>query len=924
MSSLHTGVRGFEEDSTPEIMLQHLFLKLTDRVGCGKILFLMNNYTSYKVSWVAYACIFISGAASLAYELIWFRHFALLFGASLYALSAVLCAFMMGLAAGAWIMGRILARIGTEITPGKLIRAYGLLEGLIGFYALCFPFGLDLLETLYPLILPESGEVGLGVHILEFILGTLLMFPATLLMGATLPLMGCWATGNQRQKVFTQVSLLYGVNTIGAVFGCLFTQFFAVRLLGVQGATWVAIGLNALVFILCFGRPQNFYTTDSSQTQTKKINKKQEKEAGVSPTIVFLVFVMFAYSGMASLSSEILWTRILVFPLGSTLYSFALILATFLLGIATGSLAANKLLGRSHWVLKFVGIEIAIGVFCIAIIPVLSNLTEWTSLADQYFYSLDPSAGKTFLIRALFAFGLMFLPTFGFGLLFPLANHIYSYRFDELKGEDGVGKILGNTYSINTVGAVLGTVLTPFVFIPLFGIRLSLYGIYAVLILFGLYILGRVRKLRPLSMTMVLGGVFLLLALGKNYWVAEIETQKAGQGNFARLEVNVPADRIRLLDYKEGEHSTISVVEDKESRARTIYLDGFSTATVSSAFSGSTYMQAMGFVPMALHPSPKRVLVIGFGTGNTMGTASMFPGAEVHGVEIDKNVLKFSKWFATWNHDVLNRPNTKMFIQDGRAFLKWSQSTYDVIIMEPMSPLQAGVVNLYSKEFYELALSHLKEDGLLVQWLPLHLVGPEDARSITHTFQKVFPEFSVWNSFLTRIVMLVGSRKPVSLDKNHFETLMGSPEIKQIAQEMKVNSFLDFADFFVTDGKRLSPFLEGAGEITDDSPLLEFSSVSLLPPLQWETDESFLNLLRPRIDQFPDVKGISAGELEILKQSFAIRTAQRLGLFARRYHGPGEDYFASGKYFAGLEALRVYFESNKSTKIDLHDAKWND
>ena len=134
-----------------------------------------------------------------------------------------------------------------------------------------------------------------------------------------------------------------------------------------------------------------------------------------------------------------------------------------------------------------------------------------------------------------------------------------------------------------------------------------------------------------------------------------------------------PQTRVKLLDYKEGEHSTISVVENKQSQARTIYLDGFSTATVSSAFSGSTYMQAMGFVPMVLHPAPKRVLVIGFGTGNTLGTASLFPGAEVHGVEIDKNVLEFSKWFSQWNHDVLNRPNTKMFIQDGRALFEMVQ-----------------------------------------------------------------------------------------------------------------------------------------------------------------------------------------------------------------------------------------------------------
>jgi spermidine synthase len=424
-------------------------------------------------------------------------------------------------------------------------------------------------------------------------------------------------------------------------------------------------------------------------------------------------------------------------------------------------------------------------------------------------------------------------------------------------------------------------------------------------------------------MATVLGGVFFVLVAGKGFWVPDIETRKAGQGNFARLEVNVPAGRIRLLDYKEGEYSTISVVEDKESLARTIYLDGFSTATVSSSFSGSTYMQAMGFVPMALHPSPKkRVLVIGFGTGSTMGTASLFPGAEVHGVEIDKNVLEFSKWFATWNHDVLSRSNTKMFIQDGRTFLKWSKSAYDVIIMEPMSPLQAGVVNLYSREFYELALSHLKENGLLVQWLPLHLIGPEDARSITHTFRQVFPEFSVWNSFLTRIVLLVGSRESITLDKNYFDILMRSDEIKQIAGEMKVNSFLDFADFFITDGKHLSLFLAGAGEITDDAPLLEFSSVSLLPPLQWETDESFLNLLRHRLDQFPDVKGMP--EMEVFKQNYAVRTAQRFGLFVRRYHGPGENFFASGNYLAGLDALRNYFASHKNPQIHLRDARWND
>ncbi|MEK9628694.1 MAG: fused MFS/spermidine synthase [Nitrospinota bacterium] len=862
---------------------------------------------------VAYGCLFSSGMATLIYELIWFRYLTLVFGASLYALSAVLCAFMLGLAGGAWLMGRVLSKEGIS---RRLILWYGAFEGLIGLYALAFPLGLELLENIYPLILPADGQAGMGLHFMEFVLGTFLMLPATLLMGATLPLMGCWAIGQDRDQVLNQLSRLYGWNTLGAVFGCLFTQFFAIRLLGVQGAIWVGVFLNFLVFLVCFFLGKKLSQEEFAEPLVKgkkKINVGDDKPP---EGITFLIFVMFAYSGMAALSSEILWTRILVFPMGTTLFSFALILSTFLSGIALGSLVAKQFLGNSNWVLKFILIEIAIGLVCIGILPVLENLTEWTSIADQFFYSLESSPEKTLLVRFLFAFGLMFVPTFGFGLLFPLANQIYSLNLS------AVGRAIGNTYSINTIGGVVGTILTPFVFIPFFGIRMSIFIIYSVLILLGVFVFGKYRKQSPGLRATTLGITFLLLFFGKLFFVPTIETEKSGVHNLARLEINIPRERIRLLDYKEGEFLTISVVEDMESGARTIYLDGFSTATVSRAFSGSTYMQAMGFVPMVLHPSPKNVLVIGFGTGNTLGIASLFPNANVHGVEIDKNVLEFSKWFSDWNHDVLQKSNTKIFLQDGRAFLRWSETKYDVIIMEPMSPLQAGVVNLYSKEFYDLALDHLKEGGVLVQWLPLHLIGREDARSITQTFNNVFPEFSVWNSFLTRIVLLVGSREKVEIDKKLFDKKMKNPELRKVAEEMKVMTFLDFADFFLTDGDHLNEFLDSAPLIKDNRPILEFSKVSLLPPMKWETDESFLNMLRHRINQKPPVKGLRVEEQEIFERDFKLRTAQRLGVFSRRYQGPGAEAFASRNYFLGLEAMTIYFDSYKDPSVHLDEAIW--
>ena len=139
---------------------------------------------------------------------------------------------------------------------------------------------------------------------------------------------------------------------------------------------------------------------------------------------------------------------------------------------------------------------------------------------------------------------------------------------------------------------------------------------------------------------------------------------------------------------------------------------------------------------------------------------------------------------------------------------------------------------------------------------------------------------------------------------------------------MKVRSFLDFLDFFLTDGDRLSAFLEGAKEITDNKPVLEFSRVSLLPPMKWETDESFLNILRHRINQMPNLDGIAQEEKEDFERGFRLRTAQRLGVFSQRYQGPGAEIFSNHNYFSGLEAMRIYFDSYKKPSIHLDGARW--
>lgn len=865
-------------------------------------------------------CLFVSGAASLTYELVWIKRLSLIFGGTLYAISAVLCAFMTGLALGAWAVALYLDR--AEQKPGGInhIRLYGILEGLIGVYALLFPSGLKLLETIYPAL----NDLGFGshpsIHFIEFILSAVLMFPATLLMGATLPIIGSWAIQGQSANIFRNVSVLYSLNTFGAVAGCLFTQFLAIKYFGLQGTTLAAVGMNGLIFVLCFPF-KKIPITEEKKAPPKPENREIFETEPTRFLKVFLL-VIFSFSGMVALANEILWTRILVFPLGSSLYSFALILATFLFGIALGSLFADKLIGgsigknRPRWIEKFLLVELAIGVYCIGIIPAFETLPELTAWADKLFYGLENTPSKTLMVRSMFAFGLMFLPTLGFGMIFPLANHINFSLFQ------GVTRTLGNSYAVNTLGAIMGAILTPFLFIPFFGIRSSLFLLSAALIFLSCLALTATLGWTRLRLGISLGILILMLFGAYSFSNPGINTNRMGDHNFARMEINVPQEQTKLLDYKEGNFSTLSVVENIRTGARTLYVDGFSTATVSNSVGGSAYMQAMGFLPMALHPNPRRALVMCFGTGNTLGTVSLFPGVEVDGVEIDRNVLSLAHWFTKWNHDVLKKSNIQITVQDARNFIQWTPNRYDVITLEPMSPVQAGVANLYSREFYQNSRDRLTPDGIMMQWLPLHLVGPAESRAIIKTFQAAFPYTSVWNSFLTRIVLLVGSNSEIKLDKKRFEKIMLNPDLKKAAQQIGIHSFTDIMDFFLADGKDITGMIGETHEITDDFPLLEYSPVNLLPPLKRETDEMFLNLLRHRVNGFPPVKGLASEDTAYYSRDFELRTAQRMSVFSQRYQGPGREAFARKQFLSGLEQVKVFLDGRENKNIRLSESGW--
>ena len=351
---------------------------------------------------VIYFCLFLSGATSLTYELIWTRKLTLIFGNTLYAISAVLCAFMIGLALGAWITSIILNRFDPNERL-NLIKVYAIAEVLIGLYALFFPYLLDSFRNWF------YGWGNLEISIIqqfsEFSLCTLIMLPATFLMGATLPIIGTWASQKNNGKVLHAVSRIYGFNTFGAMFGCLFAQFIGIKYFGVSVTTTIAIIINFLIFIACF----YVFSSDSEEplSTTKKNKKKVKSSKKQNKTFEIFIAFLFAYSGMASLGSEILWTRALIFPMGSALHTFAIILATFLFSIALGSLIADKLFKNTNYTLTFILIEIAIGLVCIGMLPIFDNFMEWTQQADKIFYSLDSTPSINLFTHSFFAIGII-------------------------------------------------------------------------------------------------------------------------------------------------------------------------------------------------------------------------------------------------------------------------------------------------------------------------------------------------------------------------------------------------------------------------------------------------------------------------------------------------------------------------------------
>jgi len=762
-------------------------------------------------------CFFFSGATGLLYQVLWVRMLGLVFGHTVFAITTVLAAFMGGLGLGSYLFGRIVDR------QKHVLGLYGILEAAIGLYVLATPLLFSWAELLYIRLNRDLHLAFYTFSLAQFVLIFLILLVPTTLMGGTLPILSRFFVRDVH-SLGKRVGFLYALNTFGAVLGAYLTGFYLIPTVGVtaalqMGATLnVGIGALVLVFQNHLGKLGLPWPVD--QTPSQQGGREPGTHSEPERIAILLTVVGFGLSGAASMIYEVAWTRALALVIGSSTYAFSTMLVAFLTGLALGS----SLFARAARLfrvtpLSFALLQLGIGLGALLLMPLFEKMPEFFLAAFRL--SSSPAFIRT--AQFIISFVAMLLPTLFMGATFPCAAQIAA------RGAHRVGYDVGTVYSVNTAGAIGGTVVAGFLLIPLLGlhttIKIAIALNLTVAAVLSLVSGGGWVKNTSAALSLA---AFLPLFVFRE-WDAHV--MSSGVSIYAQRFVST-LERAsfretvtpgKILFYKDGISSTVSI--HKSGRNVTLRVNGKADASNS----GDMHTQLMsGHIPLLLHPEPTKVLVIGLGSGVTVGAVAQHPVTEIDAIEIEPAVAGASRFFVKENRDVLKDPRVRLTIADGRNFILSTDKTYDVIISEPSNPWIGGIGNLFSLEFYQIVAGRLALNGIICQWIQGYNLFPQDLRMVVKTLRTVFPHTTIWNT-RPGDYLLIGSRVPLSLDyeslENRYKALA---TLREDMARVGLRSPLSLLADFVLGEEDTARYADRAWLNTDDLPLLEFSAPNSL------------------------------------------------------------------------------------------------
>jgi len=668
---------------------------------------------------IVLACFFLSGTASLTLEVVWTRLLRLAFGSTTLAVSTVLVAYMLGLGVGGLVGGRLAA----SLRRGR--RAYAWMEVAIGLYAVLVPSLLGLMPTLNRAVL--SGMTVWSATLGRFAAALIVLIIPTLLMGATLPVL-VTAVGRGRAALAGRVGLLYGVNTLGAVSGVFVSSFVLFPLSGVARTNLIAAGLDVaigLLVLLTGGR-----RASGEPLATPVVPPTRSRAGRWNPAVL-----SYGVVGFTALTYEVCWTRALSMILGSSIYAFATMLAAFLIGIAAGSLLVRRWADQVRRPLTtYAGGIAAVGLLGLGTQALLGVLPD---LFVHVVVTLGVSRGAVLATNSALSTLAMLGPTLALGTLFPLLT-----RASALPSRPAAATV-GDLYFVNTLGSAAGAFCAGFVLIPTYGLAATLAGATAANLLTACGLLLWQREWTDGGRVGVaLGGIAVaaLVLLFPPTWnqtgltrgVYRNPEGAAGFGLELLPLIGLPHNDI--LYYRDGINSTVSI--HRLENDTVLRVNGKADA---SAVGDLATQVLLGQIPQLFGPAAERVLVIGLGSGVTVGSAALRATSRIDVVELEPNVVEASHFFDEVNNRPLDRPNVRVITDDARSYLGYTGERYDVIISEPSNPWMTGAASLFTREFFLAARQALKPGGRFCQWLQLYEIDPPSLRAILAAFHSVFP-----------------------------------------------------------------------------------------------------------------------------------------------------------------------------------------
>jgi spermidine synthase len=662
-------------------------------------------------------------------------------GSDSIATTLIVGAFLFGLGVGSLIGGWFADRFERR-------------AALLGFAA-C-EIGIGLLAILSPWIFYDALFGSLMSYaesrLTAAVLTLLALLPATTLMGMSLPLLAR-AMVVRLEHAAERIGVLYGLNTLGGGIGCLVAGFVLIAQFGYHGAVWLAACINFLVatIALLAGRRDR-------ATAATRIEGRAATAAGRPLPWVWALFVFV--SGFLIISLEIVWFRVLGALMNSNAYAFAWILGIFLAGDGTGIIAGARLVARTDDPQKLLyWLQGAVASYALASVMLVYVLPPWlpAQFTGRHYAAILPA--------------IVFPPAFALGMSFPIVQKAVQRDLGLIGWRVGIVQIS------NILGNTAGAVFTGLILLAWLGTAGVLFLIGLIGLAFLLLLL-RLQKMSPIRPALLLRPaavvglstvlVLLLLSLPEN----------------AKLWARLNGSPDMASSFVAENHAGVAVLRPLDAAARCyeLHVNGAWQAEINPFL---PIQGAVGFLGPLVHPNPRTVLLIGFGSGGTLRAVGISSTTErIRVVELAAPVIEVMREYANrFNFnplkEVLSDPRIELAIADGRHVLFTTDERFDVIVTETVSPRTAGSNLLFSREFFSAVRERLTPNGISVQWAAT-------PRTVA-TFVSVFPYVVRVNN------VLLGSAQPIPFELERLRAQLLT-ESARIADSWNVNDLITWLE----------------------------------------------------------------------------------------------------------------------------------